>query len=128
MIKTQYIRTSLSEDGDQLFTSHYISEVLPETKQFKKINCSALINWANGVGGESLTSVFERSRDLNEAQIENNLIRPILRLLGNKYEPQVRLGSDAVDFCVYTGNRFAPDYTNTTAIIESKRYGRIENK
>lgn len=128
MIKTQYIRTSLAEDGDQLFTSHYISEVLPETKQFKKINCSALINWANGVGGESLTSVFNRSRKLNEAQIENNLIRPILRLLGNKYEPQVRLGSDAVDFCVYTGNRFAPGYTNTTAIIESKRYGRIENK
>lgn len=128
MIKTQYIRTSLSEDGDQLFTSHYISEVLPETKQFKKINCNALINWANGVGGESLTSVFNRSRKLNEAQIENNLIRPILRLLGNKIEPQVKLGGDFVDFCVYNGNYFDPNYTNTCAIIESKRYGRIENK
>lgn len=68
MIKSQYIRTSLSEDGDQLFTSHYISEVLPKTKQFNKINCNALIDWANGVGGESLTSVFERSRGLNKAK------------------------------------------------------------
>lgn len=128
MIKSQYIRTSLSEDGDQLFTSHYISEVLPETKQFKKINCSALINWANGVGGESLTSVFNRSRKLNEAQIENNLIRPILRLLGNKIQPQVKIDGDFIDICVYNGNYFDPNYNNTCAIIEAKRYGRIENK
>lgn len=128
MIKTQYIRTSLSEDGDQLFTSHYISEVLPETKQFKEINCSALINWANGVGGESLTSVFNRSRKLNEAQIENNLIRPILRLLGNKIQPQVKIDGDFIDICVYNGNYFDPNYNNTCAIIEAKRYGRIENK
>lgn len=128
MIKTQYIRTSLSEDGDQLFTSHYLSEVLPETKQFKKINCSALINWANGVGGESLTSVFNRSRKLNEAQIENNLIRPILRLLGNKIQPQVKIDGDFIDICVYNGNYFDPNYNNTCAIIEAKRYGRIENK
>lgn len=128
MIKTQYIRTSLSEDGDQLFTTHYISEVLPKNKQFKKTNYESLIAWADGNGREPLSNVFKRSRKLNERQIEDSLIRPILEMLGNKLVAQVALSGDFVDFCVYDGEGFDPHYANTCAIIESKRYGRIENK
>lgn len=128
MIKTQYIRTSLAEDGDQLFTSHYISEVLPKTKQFAKTNYEALIAWADGNGRQALSGVFNHAKKYNERQIEDALIRPILEMLGNKLVAQVSLSGDIVDFCVYTGDHFDPYYTNTTAIIESKRHGRIENK
>ena len=33
-----------------------------------------------------------------------------------------------MDFCVYSGDAYDNDYTNTNAVVESKRYGRIEAK
>ncbi len=127
-INSRYIKTALDIDGDELITSHYINEVLPNTKQFEQFHCNRLSAWAKGVCCEPLKSVFARSKELNERQVEDALIRPILECLGNKLIAQVPLSGDTMDFCTYIGNNYAFDYTNTGAIIESKRYGRIEQK
>lgn len=124
----RYIRTALDSDGEELVTSHYINDVLPTTKQFGKFHCNRLTAWVDGEGREPLKDVFAKSRELNERQIEDAIIRPVLEMLDNKLIAQVSLGGDAMDFCTYEGDSFAKDYTNTGAIIESKRYGRIENK
>ena len=126
--ESAYIKTALDADGDELITAHYINEVLPTTRQFAQFHCDRLTAWVEGDGCEPLSEVFAKSKELNERQVEDALIRPILEKLNNKLFPQVPLGSEAMDFCTYTGAEYAFDYTNTGAIIESKRYGRIENK
>lgn len=124
----KYIKTSLDADSEELLTSHYINDVLPETKQFERFGFAELTKWVDGDGCEPLKSVFARSKELNERQVEDALIRPILESLGNSLMAQVALGGDTVDFCVFSGSTFSSDFENTTAIVESKRYGRIENK
>lgn len=124
----EYIKTSLDEDGSGLISSHYIEEVLPQTKQFKEFHCNRLTDWVDGVGQKPLKDVFAESRELNERQTEDVLIRPILESLDNKLLAQVGLDGDIMDFVVYDGDECLPNHANTTAVIESKRYGRIEGK
>ena len=129
----KYILTALSEDDSSLITPHYINEVLPTTKQYKEFHLNRLMAIVDDTK-MPLSAKFASSKELNERQVEDALIRPILESLGNVLKAQIALNSDTVDFCVYTPNEeikpdgFADNYTNTTAIIESKRYGRIENK
>ncbi len=124
----EYIKTSLDEDGSGLISSHYIEEVLPQTKQFKEFHCKRLTDWVDGVGQKPLKDVFDESRELNERQTEDVLIRPILESLDNKLLAQVGLDGDIMDFVIYDGDEYLPNHANTTAVIESKRYGRIEGK
>ena len=129
MLDSKYIKTSLREDGDELITAHYINEVLPQTKQFSRYTCDLLMNWVNGsTDREPLAAILSKSKGLNEAQTESALIRPILESLGNSLIPQVAIGSDTMDFCVFDGVDFNRDYTNTLAVVESKHYGRIESQ
>lgn len=127
-LNNEYIRTSLQEDGEELITSHYINEVLPTTRQYKAFDCQNLIDWADGNGCKSLHEIHNSSRSCNERQVEDALIKPVLESLGNSMIAQVHLGSDTMDFCAYDGDTFHSDFTNTTVIVESKRYGRIQNR
>ena len=132
-IDSNYILTNLSEDDTSLISSHYINEVLPTTKQYKEFHLNRLMAIVNDPK-MPLSVKFESSKNLKERPIEDALIKPILESLGNHLRAQVSLNGDAVDFCVFTPDDsikpdgFAEDYVNTTTIIESKRYGRIENK
>ena len=132
-IDSKYILTNLSEDDTSLISSHYINEVLPTTKQYKEFHLNRLMAFVDDPK-MPLTVRFESSKNLKERTIEDALIKPILESLGNHLRAQVSLNGDAVDFCVFTPDDsikpdgFAEDYLNTTTIIESKRYGRIENK
>lgn len=129
----KYILTSFNEDDTSLISAHYINEVLPTTKQYKEFHLNRLMAIVDD-SKMPLSVKFESSKNLKERPIEDALIRPILESLGNHLRPQVSLNGDAVDFCVFTPDDnikpdgFAEDYVNTTTIIESKRYGRIENK
>ena len=123
-----FIKTSLDEDGSGLISSHYIEEVLPQTKQFKEFHCDRLTRWVDGDGCVPLKDVFAASRELNERQVEDALIRPILESLDNKLIAQIVLGDETMDFVVYDGDEYEKDHTNTKTIVESKRYGRIEGK
>ena len=132
-INTLYIKTSLGEDDTSMISTHYINEVLPTKKQYQNVK---LDNIHKLIYDEEhpLSSIMASSKKMNERQIEDVLIRPILEALGNTLKAQIPLLGDTVDFCTYEPNPtiepdgFANDYTNVTAIIESKRYGRIENK
>lgn len=104
----EYIKTSLDEDGSGLISSHYIEEVLPQTKQFKEFHCNRLTDWVDGVGQRPLKDVFAESRELNERQTEDVLIRPILESLDNKLLAQVGLDGDIMDFVVYDGDECLP--------------------
>lgn len=129
----KYIRTALSEDDSSLITAHYINEVLPTTKQYKEFHMNRLMALVEDKN-MPLSVRFANSKNLNERQVEDTLIRPVLESLGNVLKPQIPLNGDFVDFCVYMPNEeikpdgFAENYANTNTIIESKRYGRIENK
>lgn len=129
----KYILTNLSEDDTSLISAHYINEVLPTTKQYKEFHMNRLMAIVDDPK-MPLSAVFESSKNLKERPIEDALIKPILESLGNRLRAQVSLNGDAVDFCVFTPDDnikpdgFAEDYVNTTTIVESKRYGRIENK
>ena len=129
----KYILTALGEADSSLITPHYINEVLPATKHYKEFHLNRLMAIVDDAK-IPLAVKFANSKELNERQVEDTLIRPILESLGNVLKAQIPLNSDKVDFCVYTPNEeikpdgFADNYANTTAIIESKRYGRIENK
>jgi len=129
----KYILTALGEADSSLITPHYINEVLPATKHYKEFHLNRLMAIVDDAK-IPLAVKFSNSKELNERQVEDTLIRPILESLGNVLKAQIPLNSDKVDFCVYTPNEeikpdgFADNYANTTAIIESKRYGRIENK
>ncbi|MCF0232682.1 MAG: hypothetical protein HUJ63_10575, partial [Enterococcus sp.] len=128
-MNNRYIKTSLSEDGDSLFSSHFINEVLPQNKQFQKFDAQKFIDFAEGDSSQkSLKQVHAESKELNERQTEDALIRPVLECLGNKMLAQVPLGAEFMDFCIFKGDSFADNYTNTYTIVESKRHGRIENK
>lgn len=127
-----YIKISLNDDTS-LISAHYINEVLPTTKHYKEFHLNRLMTLVDDKD-MPLVKRFAASKKFNERQVEDALIRPILESLGNVLKGQVALSGDAVDFCVYTPDKrlepdgFAADYTNVNAIIESKRYGRIENK
>ena len=123
----EYIKTSLDEDGSGLISSHYIEEVIPQTKQFKEFHCNRLTDWVDGVGQKPLKDVFDESRDLNERQTEDVLIRPILESLDNKLLAQVGLDGDIMDFVIYDGDEYLPNHANTTAVIESKYFIRKED-
>ena len=131
-LNENYIKISLTEDTS-LISAHYIKEVLPTTKHYKEFHLNRLMALVDDKD-MPLVKRFAASKNFNERQVEDALIRPILESLGNVLKGQVALGGDAVDFCVYTPDKkiepdgFAADYTNVNAIIESKRYGRIENK
>ncbi len=132
-LNENYIKISLNDDDTSLISAHYINEVLPTTKHYKEFHLNRLMALVDD-SAMPLVKRFAASKKFNEHQIEDTLIRPILESLGNVLKGRVALGSDTVDFCVYTPNSqiepdgFADDYSNVNAIIESKRYGRIENK
>ena len=129
----KYIVTSLSEDDSSLITAHYINEVLPTTKQYKEFHMNRLMAIVDDPK-VPLSVKFEASKKLKETPIEKLFIVPILESLGNHLRPRVTLNSDEVDFCVFTPDDsikpdgFSDAFLNTTAIVESKRHGRINNK
>lgn len=130
MSDSKYIRTFLTHEQDALITTHYIEEVLPQQKSFQKFHCNRFLALVDAPQ-RPLTQIFATSKKCNERQIEDALIRPILQSLGNQLIAQVPIEGDFIDFCAYEAAdeaAFDRSFANTTAIIESKRYGRIENK
>lgn len=99
----KYILTALGEADSSLITPHYINEVLPATKHYKEFHLNRLMAIVDDAK-IPLAVKFSNSKELNERQVEDTLIRPILESLGNVLKAQIPLNSDKVDFCVYTPN------------------------
>lgn len=128
-----YVRTSIDVDGAALVTSHYLREVLPSLKEYERYETPApMIELAKG----DLPRLLATSKNLAESQIEDYIIKPVLEAIGNHLWRHPRDSENKeLDFCcfdpdvkAYPPNGFDPRFSNATAIIESKRWGRIENK
>lgn len=132
-IESRFIKTSNTEDDKALFTSHYINDVLPTEKDFLKYspaNFFDLIKEENGLKNKLATA-----KRLKEAPIEDLIIRPVLKSLGSKTISRVSIPNGEIDLCVYEPavesfppQGFDENFSNTYAVIEAKRYGRISNK
>lgn len=132
-IERKYIKTSNTEDDKALFTSHYIDEVLPNERDFVRYNPSKffeLIEEGNGLKNKLATA-----KRLKETPIEDLIIKPVLESLGSKTISRVSIPNGEIDLCAYEPSieNFPPqgfdeNFSNTYAVIEAKRYGRISNK
>ncbi len=124
MAISEYIKTSMVDNESTLLSLHYLQEVLPQTRFYRTFDQTQFKAFVN----DGLSNKFKQCKELNERQIEETFIKPILEALGNKVLPNIPIGSEFMDYCSYDGENCLGDYSNTIAIIESKRYGRIENK
>src|SRR5579872_2720076 len=88
-----------SHQNQRLFSDYYLDHILPE-------HWGALEDEAVGVMGQ-LQEVFDRftPNASNEAQTEDDWIKPVLRLLGHTFDVQVPLkvpnGTQKPDYIFY---------------------------
>ena len=102
-----------THQNHHLFSDHYLNDVLPRLEIWKEAEGTTEVL-------EKIRKRYLRFRDTlpstNEPQLETDWVRPILRLLGHYFEPQVTayLGDDT----------YRPDYTffaNEEARLEARK-------
>jgi hypothetical protein len=72
--------------NQQLFADHYLNTVLPQRADWKALIDEAVLVQA------AIQAIFERfTPSQNEAQTEDELIKPVLALLGHTFEVQAAL-------------------------------------
>ena len=83
-----------------LFSDHYLNVTLPAQSDWK-----ALIDEARPAMQEIASLLDSYTPSENEAQVEEDLVRPILRLLGHTFEVQPALatpeGTKRPDYVLY---------------------------
>lgn len=111
-----------------LFSNHYLESILPQTEQWKTFS----------EGGKilELITLFKDSKHFpsyNEAQLEEHLIKPVLKILGFEFEVQadVGTGSDYPDYALFGVYDKSKVWKNKEAlfkealtICEAKRWDR----
>lgn len=116
--------------NQRLFSDHYLQEVLPQSDEWKSID------------KERLNEAFARIQSLHqkkckiipslkESQLEEEFIRPILRILGHIYAPhpsidEVWEGAKEPDYAFYPSEEAKKEASirKAIAIGEAERYGR----
>jgi len=116
--------------NQRLFSDHYLGEILPQSNEWKYTN------------KEKLNEAFERMQSLyqekckiipslKESQLEEEFIRPILRILGHIYTPHPSIdkiweGAREPDYAFYPSGEAKKEASigKAIAIGEVKRYGR----
>src|SRR5947207_1271164 len=100
MSATQPILAPHPHANRRLFSDHYLDHVLPHTAEWR-------------LGRDGAAAALARFREVfgsfvaspNEAQTENDLIRPVLALLGHDFEVQPALktadGTKKPDYLLY---------------------------
>ncbi len=111
-----------------LFSNHYLESILPQTEQWKTFSEEGKLF--------DLIALFKDSKHFpsyNEAQLEEHLIKPVLKLLGFEFEVQadVGTGSDYPDYALFGVYDKTKVWRNKEAlfkealtICEAKRWDR----
>jgi len=120
--------------NQRLFSDHYLREILPQSDEWKSID------------KEKLNEAFARMQSLHqkkckiipslkESQLEEEFIRPILRILDHIYAPHPSIdkiweGAKEPDYAFYPSEEAKREAAirKATAIGEAKRYGRSLGK
>jgi len=115
--------------NQRLFSDYYLQELVPETSFWEDIKEEELQK-----AFDEIKSIYQKQkttlRDLNESQLEERFIRPILRRLGHIYEVNVFLprtyeGLKHPDYVFYNSEETKrAGVSKAIAIGEAKRYGR----
>jgi len=98
----QLIIASPAHNNQHLFSDHYLNEILRQ-----RIHWQALVDEARPAM-EQVAAIFERFvPSSNEAQTEEDLVKPVLRLLNHDFEVQPSLstpeGAKRPDYVFYEG-------------------------
>ena len=116
--------------NQRLFSDHYLKEVLPQTNEWRYIDEGELKNVFM-----KIQSLYEKKNKiiplLKESQLEEEFIRPVLRLLGHIYAPHPSIykvweGTKEPDYAFYPSEEAKKEASigKAIAIGEVKRYGR----
>lgn len=120
--------------NQRLFSDHYLNEILPKSIEWQEIDQDKLTKAFNAI-----KTLYQEKREtlpsLNESQLEDNWIRPILKILGHFYAsnpsiPKMREGTKQPDYVFYPTREAAvnKDLKQAIAIGEAKRYKRPLDK
>jgi len=120
--------------NQRLFSDHYLKEILPQSGEWKSVD------------KQKLNEAFARIQSLcqkkckiisflKESQLEEEFIRPILRILGHIYAPHPSIdkvweGAREPDYAFYHSEEAKKEASigKAIAIGEVKRYGRALGK
>lgn len=115
--------------NQRLFSDYYLQERLPETTFWREVKQEELQKTY-----DEIKSIYQNQKsgleNLNESQLEERFIRPILRRLGHIYEvnvslPKTREGLKHPDYTFYDSEEAKKaGISKAIAIGEAKRYGR----
>jgi len=115
--------------NQRLFSDYYLQELVPETSFWEEVKEDELQK-----AFDEIKSIYQQQKtrleDLNESQLEERFIRPILRRLGHIYEVNVSLprtyeGLKHPDYVFYNSEETKKaGVSKAIAIGEAKRYGR----
>lgn len=115
--------------NQKLFSDYYLNELLPETSFWEEVKEEKLQEIF-----DKIKSIYQKQKltipDLNESQLEERFIRPILRSLGHIYEVNVTLprtyeGLKRPDYAYYSSEETKKaGVSEAVAVGEVKRYGR----
>jgi hypothetical protein len=104
--------TGRSHRNQGLFSDHYLNATLPARPDWK-----ALANEAHPAMNEIARLLDCYTPSENEAQVEEDLVRPILRLLGHTFEVQPALVSPEAtkppDYVLYDARSVAANKGKT---------------
>ena len=116
--------------NQMLFSDHYLKEILPQTSEWKYVDREKLEEILI-----KIQSLYEKKKKiiplLKESQLEEEFIRPILRILGHIYTPHPSIhkvweGAKEPDYAFYSSEETKKEASTEKAIAigEAKRYGR----
>jgi type I restriction-modification system DNA methylase subunit len=115
--------------NQRLFSDYYLQELLPETSFWKEVKEEELQKTF-----DEIRSIYQKQKtsfeEINESQLEERFIRPILRRLDHIYEVNISLprtyeGLKHPDYAFYSSEETKKaGIRKAVAIGEAKRYGR----
>jgi hypothetical protein len=100
MIAQQIALPRAAHNNQQLFSDHYLDAILPQGAEWR-----ALAAEADPIRAEIAALLDGYTPSANEAQVEQELVRPVLALLGHTFEVQSALrtpdGTKRPDYVLY---------------------------
>jgi len=120
--------------NQRLFSDHYLQEILPQSDEWKYMDKEKL-----NEAFARIQSLYQKKSkmipSLKESQLEEEFIRPILRILGHIYAPHPSIskvweGAREPDYAFYPSEeaKKGGSIRKAIAIGEVKRYGRALGK
>ena len=120
--------------NQRLFSDHYLMEILPQSDEWKSIDRQKLNEAFTGI-----KSLHQKKckviPSFKESQLEEEFIRPILRILGHIYAPHPSIdkvweGAREPDYAFYHSEEAKKEASigKAIAIGEVKRHGRALGK